>query len=106
MAVVVVLALVIGINLWFLGIVTFLALASYGLAIFTKEHKAIHDYIAGTIVVDKVHSEIYDNATQEDKVKSEIKAVQSIISDVEVPTDNSVLYVNKNYNKDKDDKEG
>ena len=105
-AVVVVLALVIGINLWFLGIVTFLALASYGLAIFTKDHKAIHDYIAGTIVVDKVHSEIYDNATQEDKVKSEIEAVQSLISDVEVPTDNSVLYVNKNYNKDKDDKEG
>ena len=105
-AVVVVLALVIGINLWFLGIVTFLALVSYGLAIFTKDHKAIHDYIAGTIVVDKVHSEIYDNATQEDKVKSEIEAVQSLISDVEVPTDNSVLYVNKNYSKDKDDKEG
>ena len=104
--VVVALGLIIGINLWFLGIVTFLALVSYGLAIFTKDHKAIHDYIAGTMVVDKVHSEIYDNATQEDKVKKEINTVQSLIHDVEIPQDNSVLYVNKNFNKDKDDKEG
>ena len=106
LAVVVALALLIGINLWLLGIVTFLALASYGLAIFTKQHKAIHDYLAGTIVIDKVHSEIFDNATQEAKVKSEIESVKSLIHDVEVPQDNSVLYVNKNFQKDKEDKEG
>ena len=105
-AAVVALGLILGINLWFLGIVTFLALVSYGLAIFTKDHKAIHDFIAGTIVVDKNHSEIFDDANHEDRVKKEINSVESLIADVEIPQDNSVLYVNKDFKKDKDDKEG
>ena len=92
-----------GALLWLLGILTFLALASYGLAIFTKEHKAIHDFIAGTIVVDVVHSEIYKDATQEAKVKEEINAVKSIIPDVETPRDESILFVNKNFDKEEKD---
>ena len=106
MVIIIALYLFLGANIWFLGIVTFLALVSYGLAIFTKDHKAIHDYIAGTIVVDKVHSEIFENATQEDRIKKEINSVQSVIHDVEMPKDDSVLYVNENFNKKKDDKEG
>lgn len=106
MVIIVALYFIIGLNLWLLGVVTFLALASYTLSIFTKDHKAIHDYIAGTIVVDKVHSEIYQDARHEDKVKTEINSVQSLIADVETPRDNSVLYENKNFNKDKNDKEG
>ena len=38
------------------------------MTIFTKGHKAIHDYLAGTIVVDKVHSEIYKNAEEATKI--------------------------------------
>ena len=104
--IVVALYLFLGLNLWFLGIITFLALASYALAIFTKEHKAIHDWIAGTIVIDKNHSEIFENATQEEQVKNRIESVQSLVHDVEMPKDDeTVLYRNKNYDNQKD-KEG
>ena len=106
MVVVVALYLFLGTNLWFLGIITFLALASYALAIFTKDHKAIHDWIAGTIVIDKVHSEIFENATQEEKIKNEIASVESVLHDVEAAKDDdTVLYRNKNYENQKD-KEG
>lgn len=106
MVIIVALYFILGISLWLLGILTFLALASYGLAIFTRNHQAIHDFVAGTIVVDKVHSEIYQNANQEEKIKEEINSVHSLIRDVETPRDDSVLYVNKNFQKDEDNKEG
>ncbi len=106
MVIVVALYFIIGVSLWLLGILTFLALVSYGLAIFTHNHQAIHDFIAGTIVIDKIHSEIYQNATQEEKIKDEINSVKSLIPDVETPRDESVLYVNKNYGKDDNNKEG
>ena len=85
---------------WFIGIVTFLGLASYGLAIFTKDHKAIHDYVAGTIVIDKVHSEIFDNANHEARVQEEIDTVKPLLSDVETPQPENVLYENKNFDKE------
>ena len=104
-AVVVVGYIIFGLSLIFVGIVTFLALASYGLAIFTKDHKAIHDYIAGTIVVNKVHSEIYNNATEEEKVKNSIQEVKPVFSDIAKPRDETILYENKNFDN-KDNKEG
>ncbi len=108
MAIVVVVVYVLfGISLITGGILTFLALASYGLAIFTKDHKAIHDFIAGTVVIDKVHSEIFDNVNHEERVRQEIESVQPIRHDVEASKkDETVLYVNENFSKDKNDKEG
>ena len=89
---------------WFMGIVTFLGLASYGLAIFTKDHKAIHDYVAGTIVIDKVHSEIFDNANHEARVKEEIESVKPLLAEVETPREETILYKNEDF--DKTNKEG
>ena len=104
-AIIVLLYFLLGINLISLGILTFLALASYGLTIFTKGHKAIHDFVAGTIVVDKVHSEIYLNANEEQKVKESIAKVNPIIVDVAKPRDESILYENKDFDNN-DKKEG
>ena len=106
-AIVVVFYIIFGISLITVGVLTFLALASYGLAIFTKDHKAIHDFIAGTVVVDKVHSEIFENVNHEEKVRKEIESVQPIKHDVEEMKQENVLYVNENFDKDsKENKEG
>ncbi len=102
--IIVILYFLAGISLLSVGILTFLALASYGLTIFTKDHKAIHDFLAGTIVVDKVHSEIYKNADEMTKIKEEIEKVNPIVVDVTKPRDESILYENPDFNNDK--KEG
>ena len=104
-SIIAILYFLLGVNLISLGILTFLALASYGLTIFTKGHKAIHDYLAGTMVVDKVHSEIYLNAEEEAKAKAEIEKVNPIITDVAKPRDESILYENPDFNNN-DKKEG
>lgn len=104
-AIIVILYFLVGINLISLGILTFLALVSYGLTIFTKDHKAIHDFLAGTLVVDKVHSEIYANATEAQKVKDSIAEVNPVLTEVATPRDETILYQNPDFNKD-DKKEG
>ena len=103
-AVVVVLYFVVGINLISLGILTFIALISYTLTIFTKDHKAIHDYVAGTLVVDKVKSEIYKNYDEAIRVKQSIESVTPIIAEVETPRDESILYKNEDF--ESNNKEG
>lgn len=103
-AVVVVLYFVVGINLISLGILTFIALVSYTLTVFTKDHKAIHDYVAGTLVVDKVKSEIYKNYDEAIRAKEAIESVTPIIADVETPRDESILYKNTEF--DSNNKEG
>ena len=104
-AVVVLLYFFFGLNLWFFGIVTFLALASYGLAIFTKEHKSINDYLAGTIVINKVKSEIFKDANDEQRFHDAINEVKPIKVDIETPREESLLYTNDKFD-DKDTKEG
>ena len=104
MVILVVLYFVVGINLISLGILTFLALASYSMAIFTKEHKALHDFVSGTLVVDKVHSEIYNNFDEASKIKESIESVTPLLSEVETPREESILYKNTNFNDT--DKEG
>ncbi len=104
MAVIAILYFVIGINLISLGILTFLALGSYTMTIFTKDHKALHDYVAGTIVVDKVHSEIFKNYDEAVKFKESINQVTPLHVDLETPRDESILYKNTRF--DDDNKEG
>ena len=99
-----VLYFVVGINLISLGILTFIALVSYTLTVFTKDHKAIHDYVAGTLVVDKVKSEIYKNYDEAIRAKEAIESVTPIIADVETPRNESILYKNTEF--DSNNKEG
>ena len=105
LVVVAVLYFILGINIYFLGAVTLFALVSYCLSIFTKKHTSIHDYIAGTIVVDKTHSEIFLDAVEEDKFRHRVEGVESIVSEEETPRPETVLYQNENYGKNSN-KEG
>ena len=95
LTIVVALLLIIGINLWSLGILTFLALASYGTAIFTKDHRALHDFIAGTIVYDKKSSTIFNDAKDEeafDKAVSEYDA--KFVDDTPGIAEANIIYKN------------
>ena len=104
MVVVVVLYFVVGLNLISLGILTFIALGSYSMAIFTKEHKALHDFVSGTLVVDKVHSEIFKNYDEAMRIKESIESVTPLLSEVETPREETILYKNTEFNDT--DKEG
>ena len=104
MAVILILYFFVGINLISLGIITFLALGSYTMTIFTKDHKALHDFVAGTIVVDKVHSEIFKNYDEALKFKESINEVTPLQVDLETPRDDTILYKNTRF--DDDNKEG
>lgn len=104
MVIIVVLYFVIGTNLISLGILTSIALISYGLIVFTKHHQALHDYVAGTVVVDKVHSEIYKNYDDAIRFKESIESVTPILTDVETPREESILYKNTEFDNNK--KEG
>ena len=104
LVVVVVLYFVVGLNLISLGILTFLALGSYSMAIFTKEHKALHDFVSGTLVVDKVHSEIFKNYDEAIRIKESIESVTPLLSEVETPREETILYKNTEFNDT--DKEG
>ena len=84
--------LIFGINLWTLGGITLLALASYGLAVFGREHKALHDYIAGTIVIDKRKSTIFVNVDDMSKFEADVAAVKPIDMTVPEVAEENVLY--------------
>ena len=95
LAIVVALLLIVGINLWSLGVITFLALVSYGMAIFTKDHRALHDFISGTIVYDKRHSTIFNNVNDEEEFNRRIDSYDHII-DESTPgvAEGNILYKN------------
>ena len=109
-SIVVILYLLFDFSIISLGIFTFYTLASYTLSIFTKNHKAIHDFISGTIVYDKVHSEVFDDATEEARIQAEIQKVKPIDLKPDIrKDDDSLLYVNENFEnqtKDENNKEG
>lgn len=53
-------------------------LVSYGTVIFTKEHKALHDYLAGTVAIDAKKSVWFKNATQEAEYVAKINAMKRL----------------------------
>ena len=56
-------------------------------------------------MVDKNHSEIFENATKEDEFEKRIQEVEPLKVDVETKNDETVLYVNENFDN-KEDKQG
>ncbi|MCR5505705.1 MAG: RDD family protein [Bacilli bacterium] len=76
--IVVAIVLIFGINIYTLGAITVLALGSYGFAVFGKDHKALHDFAAGTIVIDKRKSTIFKNVNEMEQFEKEVNAVKPI----------------------------
>lgn len=53
-------------------------LVSYTMVIFTKEHKAIHDFLAGTVAIDAKRSVWFKNATEEARYSDKINAMPEL----------------------------
>lgn len=90
----------------FLAIATLLLLVSYCIAVFTTEHKAIHDYFAGTIVIDLRQSTWFKDAEEEKRIQKRIDEYINIQSDEELDYEKNpnLLYVNGNFeDKEKGD---
>ncbi|MFA5480964.1 MAG: RDD family protein [Bacilli bacterium] len=85
--------LVVVIGLLIIGGVTFalgtglFVLVSYTLVIFTKEHKAIHDFLAGTVAIESKKSVWFKNATEEAKYTEKINAMKYVEIEKPLPID-------------------
>ena len=105
-------ALLVGIVLIFMGlslisllVLSGIILISYLMVIFTKDHKAIHDYLSGSLVIDKKESTFFKDATEEERFEQQAAKFDSLLKeDKDVSEDKSILYVNPRY-REKDDKE-
>ena len=64
-----------GLNMFSLGFVVIAILLSYMIMRFSYNHKAIHDYIAFTKVIDKRESNWFKSKTDEDLYNENLKNV-------------------------------
>ena len=105
-SVVAILLLFTGLSLLSIIIFSVIVLISYLLTIFTKEHKAIHDYLAGSLVIDKRESTFFKDYSEEEKFEKDTEKFDSLLKeDKDVSEDESVLYVNPHYREEKDKKD-
>ena len=66
-------------------------LVSYATVIFTKDHKALHDYLAGTVAIDAKKSVWFKNATQEAEYTAKINAMKQLEIEQPVALDSENL---------------
>lgn len=83
----------------FIGAATIYFFASYTVMIFTKEHKAIHDYFAATIAIDAKKSVWFKDANEEARVKKRIDESAKIDLDPKLDKEKNpnLLYVNPKF---------
>ena len=63
------------------------------MAIFTKDHRALHDFISGTIVYDKRSSTIFLNVDEEEEFNRAISATPDLIhSDTPGIAEANIIY--------------
>ena len=90
-----------GFSFWSLGIISISLLISYLFVIFTKENKALHDYFAGTLVIDAKESTWFKNIDEEEKMQKEVESfVEDIKSREDALTEDNIIYTNPHL-KDK-----
>ena len=105
-AVVAILLLFTGLSLLTIIIFSVIVLISYVLTIFTKDHKAIHDYLAGSMVIDKRESTFFKDINEEEKLEKETEKFDSLLKeDTDIFQDKSVLYVNPRYREENEKKD-
>ena len=90
-----------GFSFWSLGIISISLLISYLFVIFTKENKALHDYFAGTLVIDAKESTWFKNIDEEEKMQKDVDSfVEEIKSREDALTEDNIIYTNPHF-KDK-----
>ena len=90
-----------GFSIWSLLIVSATFLISYLFVIFTKDNKALHDYFAGTLVIDARESTWFKDINEEEKTQKEVDEYVETVRNNEDPTSkDNIIYTNPHF-KDK-----
>lgn len=82
-----------------LGAVTIYFFASYTVMVFTKDHKAIHDYFAATMAVNTKESVWFKDANEEARIQKRIEESGKIDFDEKLDKEKNpnLLYVNPKF---------
>lgn len=90
-----------GFSLWSLMIVSSAILISFLFVIFSKDNKALHDYFAGTLVIDARESTWFKDANEEEKAQKDVdEFVENIHKNDDASERENILYTNPHF-KDK-----
>lgn len=92
----------VGINLITVGILSALLLASFITMILTKDHKAIHDFIAGTLVIDKRNSTWFKDINEEERYQKQVDDYEERHKkELAVEDRTNIIYSNPHSNDNK-----
>ena len=92
---------IMGFSIWSLAIVSVAMLISFLFVIFSKENKALHDYFAGTLVIDAKESTWFKNIEEEEATQKEVDSYVETIRNAEEPlSEDNIIYTNPHL-KDK-----
>lgn len=93
---------ILGFSMWSLMVVSGGLIISYGFVIFSKNNKAIHDFFAGTMVIDARASTWFTSAKEEEKTEQEVaQYVADIQSTDHVMNDENIIYTNPHSKEQK-----
>ena len=90
-----------GFSIWaFIG-VSVVLLISFVFTIFTKDNKALHDYFAGTLVIDAKQSTWFKDINEEEKAEKDVASyVEQVQANNDALTERNIIYTNPHF-KDK-----
>ena len=92
---------IMGFTIWPFIIVSVCMLISYLFVIFGKENKALHDYFAGTLVIDARESTWFKNIDEEERAERDVdEYVEQVKSRDDSLDNDSIIYTNPHF-KDK-----
>ena len=90
-----------GFSIWSLLITSAVFLISYLFVIFTKDNKALHDYFAGTLVIDARESTWFKNINEEEKMQKDVdEYVETVRNNEDAVNQDNIIYTNPHF-KDK-----
>ena len=77
-------------------------LISYLFVIFTKDNKALHDYFAGTLVIDARESTWFKNIEEEERAERDVEEYVEQVKNREDDLNNeNIIYTNPHFKNKK-----
>lgn len=90
-----------GFSIWAFAGVSAVILISFLFVIFTKDNKAIHDFFAGTLVIDAKQSTWFKDINEEENAEKDVADyVEQVRANNDALTDKNIIYTNPHF-KDK-----
>ena len=90
-----------GFSIWAFVGVSVVLLISFVFTIFTKDNKALHDYFAGTLVIDAKQSTWFKDINEEEKAEKDVASyVEQVQANNDALTERNIIYTNPHF-KDK-----